>query len=417
MGFCYPRGDMYEWSSEHQSIIDVMRRFVDNEVRPHLDALEHEGLPPYDILRTMYRTFGLDELARENFERLLSRKTSEEESSPGRSSDAAMTIIPTVELCRVSPGLVTSLGVSTGLAAGTINRLGTPEQMRRWGRDLMTLEKIGAWALTEPDSGSDALGGMRTSARRDGDEYVLNGQKTWITNGPFADTIVLYAKLDDGFATPWRERTVVTFVLESGMDGLELGRPLRKMGQHGSPTGEIFLHDVRVSSQHLLGESERPRGGGRQSARENFVAERAGVAAMALGVIEECVRLTVDYARQRTLWETPISNFQLIQLKLAQMQIARLNVQHMVFAHIERTSAGVTASFADASAMKLYCAQAACQVADDAIQVFGGNGYIAEYRVEQLYRDARVLRIYAGTDEMQVVAIAKDMITSAEESR
>ncbi len=133
---------------------------------------------------------------------------------------------------------------------------------------------------------------------------------------------------------------------------------------------------------------------------------------MALGIIEECTRLAIDYAKHRTMWGTPIGEFQLIQLKLAQMEVARVNVRNLVFAHVERTIDGATPSFAEASAMKLYAAQAACQVADDAIQILGGNGYIAEYRVEQLSRDARVLRIYAGTDEMQVIAIAKDLIRS-----
>jgi hypothetical protein len=310
----------------------------------------------------------------------------------------------------VSPGLLTSLGVSTGLAAGTINKLGTPAQMERWSLDLMTLDKIGAWAITEPDSGSDALGGMRTSAKRDGDEYVINGQKTWITNGPYADTIVLYAKLDDGSGEEMRNRKVLTFVLDKGMPGLEQAKPMRKMGQHGSPTGEVFLSDVRVGRDRLLGESEETKGGGRQSAKDNFVAERAGVAAMSLGIIEECVKLSIDYAKHRRLWGTAIADFQLIQLKLAQMEVARINVRNLVFAHIERSAAGAVPTLAEASAMKLYAAQAACQVADDAIQIFGGNGYIAEYRVEQLSRDARVLRIYAGTDEMQVVAIARDLV-------
>jgi hypothetical protein len=282
--------------------------------------------------------------------------------------------------------------------------------MERWGLDLMTLDKIGAWAITEPDSGSDALGGMRTSARRDGEGYVLNGQKTWITNGPYADTIVLYAKLDDASQSDARQRNVVTFVLDKGMDGLEQSKPMRKMGQHASPTGDLFLNDVVVGRDRLLGESEEATGGGRQSARDNFVAERAGVAAMALGIIEECTRVAIDYARHRVLWGTPIGDYQLIQLKLAQMEVARVNVRNLVFAYLERSSDGAVASFAEASAMKLYAAQAACQVADDAIQILGGNGYTTEYRVEQLSRDARVLRIYAGTDEMQVIAIAKDLL-------
>ena len=404
---------MYEWSEEQVAIAAVVRRFVDEEIRPHLDDLEHNGVPPYEILRKMYDVFGLSEIARESFKRQLQRKVDgDEPSRERRESDQAAQLISTIELCRVSPGLVTSLGVSTGLAAGTINKLGTPAQMERWALPLMTLEKIGAWAITEPDSGSDALGGMRTSARRDGEEYVLNGQKTWITNGPYADTIVLYAKLDDGSGGEVRNRKVLTFVLDRGMPGLEQAKPMRKMGQHASPTGEVFLSDVRVGRDRLLGETEEHRGGGRQSAKDNFVAERAGVAAMSLGVIEECVKLSIDYARHRTLWGTPIGDFQLIQLKLAQMEVARINVRNMVFAHVERSADGAVPTLAEASAMKLYAAQAACQVADDAIQIFGGNGYIAEYRVEQLSRDARVLRIYAGTDEMQVIAIAKDLIRS-----
>jgi hypothetical protein len=405
---------MYEWSEEHQAIAAAVRRFVDEEIRPRLDDLEHHGVPPFDLMRKMYDTFGLKEMAKESFQRQLDRKISGEESSRERRGgiDPSAQLISTIELCRVSPGFVTSLGVSTGLAAGTINKLGTPTQMQRWGLDLMTLDKIGAWAITEPDSGSDALGGMRTSAARDGDEYVLNGQKTWITNGPYADTIVLYAKLDDASGDEMRTRKVLTFVLDKGMPGLDQAKPMHKMGQHASPTGEIFLSDVRVGRDRLLGESEEPQGGGRESAKDNFVAERAGVAAMSLGIIEECLRLCVEYAKHRTLWNKPIAEFQLIQLKLAQMEVARVNVRNMVFAHIERSASGAVPTLAEASAMKLYAAQAACHVADDAIQVFGGNGYIAEYRVEQLSRDARVLRIYAGTDEMQVVAIAKDLIRS-----
>ena len=402
---------MYDWSEEHQAIIQVMRRFVDEEIRPHLDDLEHNGMPPFDIIRKLYSTFGLKEMAQENFKRQLERKISGEEAPrTSRGSDPAAQLISTIELCRVSPGLVTSMGVSTGLAGGTINKLGTPAQMERWGLDLVTFDKIGSWAISEPDSGSDALGGMRTSAKRDGDGYILNGSKTWITNGPYADTIVLYAKLDDGSGEDIRNRKVLTFVLDKGMPGLVQAKPMNKMGQHGSPTGEVFLSDVYVGKDRLLGETEDPKGGGRSSAKDNFVSERAGTAAMALGIIEECCKLAVEYAKTRKQWGTPIGEYQLVQQKLANMEVARVNVRNMVFMHIERSSAGVVPSFAEASAMKLYAAQAECQVADDAIQIFGGNGYIAEYRVEQLCRDARVLRIYAGTDELQIIAIAKDLI-------
>ena len=246
---------------------------------------------------------------------------------------------------------------------------------------------------------------------RDGEDYVLNGQKTWITNGPYADTIVLYAKLDDGSGEEMRNRKVLTFVLDKGMDGLVQAAPMRKMGQHGSPTGEVFLSDVRVGKDRLLGESEDPVGGGRQSARDNFVAERAGVAAMSLGIIEECLQ-ALHRLRQAppTLGHgrSPTTNSSNSNSPTWRSRASTCATWSSPTSSARRT--GAVPTFAEASAMKLYSAQAACQVADDAIQIFGGNGYIAEYRVEQLSRDARVLRIYAGTDEMQVIAIAKDLV-------
>ncbi len=411
---------MYEWSEEQLAVRDAVRRFVEAEVAPRVDELEHGDTPPYEVIRSMYRTFGMDQLARESFKRQLERKRTgagtaagAEPAGPrGDGGSAAMTLIPIVELCRYCPGIVTAMGVSIGLAATTVMKRGTPEQMERWGLDLMTFDKVGAWAITEPDSGSDALGGMKSSARRDGDEYVLNGNKTFITNGPYADTIVFYAKLDDGAAV--RDRKVLTFVLDRGLPGLEQSKPFRKMGLHSSPTGELFLSDVRVGRDRLLGGTEDERGGGgRQSAKDNFVTERAGVAAMALGLIEQCLALSVDYARQRTLWGKPIGDLQLIQLKLAKMEVARLNVQNLVFRHIEMQAAGRSLTLAEASAMKLYSAQAASEVAMEAVQLFGGNGYMAEFRVEQLARDAKVFQIYAGTDEIQVTHIARDLLGRA----
>ncbi len=407
---------MFEWSEEQLMVRDAVRRFVEAEVVPHIDELEHGDLPPYDIIRKLYTTFGMDQLARDRFAKQLSADADGEGDANGSrrgrgAGAAAMTLIPIIELCHYCPGIVTAMGVSLGLAGGTIMRQGTRAQRERWALDLLTTEKVGAWAITEPNSGSDALGGMRATARRDGDEYILSGNKTFITNGPYADTIVFYAKLDDGSDVSLRDRRVLTFVLEKGMEGLEQSPPFRKMGLHSSPTGELFLTDVRVGREHLLGESEEGRGSdGRDSAKGNFVTERAGVAAMSLGLIEECLKLSVEYAKNRMLWGQPIATRQLIQLKLARMEVARLNVENLVFRHIELSEAGKSLTLAEASAMKLYSAQAATDVAMEAVQLFGGNGYMSEFRVEQLARDAKVFQIYAGTDEIQITHIAKDLL-------
>lgn len=301
--------------------------------------------------------------------------------------------------------------MSLGLGAATIMSRGTLAQKERWLPELMTLEKIAAWAITEPDSGSDAFGGMKTYVKRDGADYILNGQKTFITNGPCADVLVVYAKLDEGSTEDKRNRPVLVFVLDAGMPGLTQGKPFKKMGMMSSPTGELFFDNVRLSPDRLLGESEQHTDGdGRDSARANFAAERIGIAMMALGIIDECHRLCVDYAKSRTLWGRNIGQFQLIQLKLAKMEIARMNVQNMVFHTIERQQAGKPLTLAEASAIKLYSSEAATEVAMEAVQLFGGNGYMAEYRVEQLARDAKSLMIYAGSNEVQVTHIAKGLL-------
>lgn len=423
---------MIEWSETDLLIQQAIREFVDKEVRPNIDALESGDLLPYPIIRKLFTSFGIDAMAREAFRELIEKEKARaaatgeavtgDDKSPssggllgtaGGGGQEAMALLAVSELSGVSMGLVSAMGVSLGLTASTIMARGTTAQKRRWVPELLTFEKVGAWAITEPDSGSDAFGGMKTHVRRDGDNYVLNGQKTFITNGPHADTIVVYAKLDEGDGTPPRDRKVLTFVLDSGMEGLTRGAPFQKMGIHSSPTGELFFSDVRLGKDRLLGETEEHKGGdGRDSARTSFSFERMGVAAMALGVINECLRLCVDYARNRTLWGQEIGSFQLVQLKLAKMEIARINVQNMVFRIIESVRAGSLPSLAEASAMKLYSAEAATEVAMEAVQLFGGNGYMAEYRVEQLARDAKSLMIYAGSNEIQVTHIAKGLLGS-----
>jgi alkylation response protein AidB-like acyl-CoA dehydrogenase len=403
---------MYEWSEELKMIRDAVRQFVDNEIRPHREELEHGDLPPYDLLRKLFSTFGMDAMARDSFKRRIEAEKSGETRTRGEGGGGGggMTLLPIIELCKCSPGMVTAMGVSVGLTATAIMSKGTIAQKERWALDLLTLDKIGAWAITEPNSGSDAFGSMQSTARRDGEEYVLNGSKTFITNGPYADTIVFICKLDEGNAPA--DRKVVQFVLDKGMPGLDQSKPLRKMGLHSSPTGMLFLDDVRVGRDRLLGESEEAFGGsaGREASKATFVIERSGVAAMALGMIERCMELCIPYAKERVQFGRPIGEFQLIQLKLAKMEVARLNVENLVFRFLESSQAGKPMTLAEASAMKLYAAQAATEVALEAVQLFGGNGYMAEYEVEQLARDAKVLQIYAGTDEIQVGQIARSLL-------
>ncbi|OFJ51566.1 acyl-CoA dehydrogenase family protein [Mycolicibacterium grossiae] len=418
---------MLEWSDVDLAVRDAVRQFIDKEIRPHVDALESGAMEPYPIVRKLFSTFGIDAMAKESLEKRLARMREGSTSSGGSSGSSGgggmfggdaggMGFVVISELCGVCMGLVVGMGVSLGLTVPTITSRGTLAQQERWLPELVTYEKVGAWAITEPDSGSDAFGGMKTTVVRAGDgsgDYILNGQKTFITNGPDADVVVVYAKLDTGDASiDPRDRKVLTFVLDRGMEGFVQSTPFRKMGIHSSRTGELFFDDVRLGRDRLLGETEENAAGdGRASARSNFSAERIGVAAMALGVIEECVRLCVGYANERTLWGSEIGRFQLIQLKLATMEVARMNVRNILFRVIEAAQTGTPITLAEASAIKWYCSQAATDVAMEAVQLFGGNGYMTEYRVEQLARDAKSLMIYAGSNEVQITHVARGMLS------
>jgi alkylation response protein AidB-like acyl-CoA dehydrogenase len=410
---------MIEWSESQQMIQKMVRDFVEKEVVPHLDDIEYNGTPPYDILRKLIKTFGMDVMAKASFDKQIAREKAiaagevveEKKKKEGYNAmageEAAMRMIPIIEICKHAQGLVTAMGVSMGLGGGAIMGKGTIEQKERWALPLLTLEKVGAWAISEPNSGSDAFGQMKTLAKRDGKGgYIINGAKTWITNGPYADTIILICKLDDEGVAP-QDRKIVSFILDSGMEGLTQSKPFKKMGIGSSPTGELFLSNVHCGPERLLGGSED--GYGRSGAKGTFMQERAGVAAMALGMVERAMELSVQYAKDRVQFGRPIGDNQLIQLKLANMEVVRMNLQNMVFRYIESVAHGKQMTLAEASAMKLYAAQSAMQVATEAVQIHGGYGYMRESRVEQLMRDAKILQIYAGTDEMQIIAIARDL--------
>lgn len=311
------------------------------------------------------------------------------------------------EMARVNPGFCLSFGAQMGLTGATILSKGTAEQVERWGIPVMTLQKIGAWGVTEPHSGSDAFA-MRTVARPDGDHYVLDGSKIFITNAPHADVFVVYARIE-GYGGEGNDggrrdkRNVHPFVVERGTAGLDLGPPMKKMGMKSSPTGEIFLSGVRVPKDHLLGGDPASS---RDQVKEVFAGERTGTAPMAAGIIERCLEECIRYTTEREQWGRPIARFQLVQRKIADMYVAYNNVRNIIFQQIWQARKG-KGTWKDACAAKLYCADTAVEVALDAIQVLGGYGYIQDFPVERLMRDAKLLTIGGGTSEIQALNLAK----------
>lgn len=405
---------MFQFSSEHEMVRKIVRKWAETKLAPKVDALE-AGEPPYELMRDLAKTFGLPQMVRAAFEKIEQRAKDgtgdPKDVRVGGMGDPALSSILSIELSRICPGFMLAFGASMGLAGGAIVAKGTLEQKKRWGLPILAWDKIGAWGMTEPGAGSDAFRSMRTTATpRDGG-YVLNGQKTFITNAPYADTFVIYAKIDRGDGTALADRPIQPFILERGDAGLSTPRPLRKMGMHSSPTGEVFLDGCFVSGDRLLGGHEKAVG--RESGKDVFHGERTGMAPMCIGIIERCLEISIAYAKERVTWGKPIAEYQLIQEKLARMFVHLENCRNLMFKQLSLSSEGKTMTAAEASAAKLYCARAATEVALDAVQVLGGNGYMQEYRVEMFARDAKLLQIGGGTDEIQILNIARHLLGDA----
>ncbi|MFN8642535.1 MAG: acyl-CoA dehydrogenase family protein [Candidatus Binatia bacterium] len=305
-------------------------------------------------------------------------------------------------MARVSPSFAASYGASLGLFGANVVGKGTAEQVQRFALPVLRCERIGAWGLTEPGAGSDALRGMKTTARRDGDAYMLNGGKTFITNAPYADVFLIYARVQGGEL----DGSIQPFIVErQAAAGLTTGPPMKKMGMRGSPTGEVFLDDVRVPADQLLGGGVRQR----DHVKSSLAAERGGLSVLSYGIAERCFEIARDYARSRRQFGEPIANFQLVQGRLARMYAALSNCRRIVYADY---LAGRTLqeSVADVCAGKLYCAEMGTFVAFEAIHILAGNGYMEEYVVERLARDAKLIELGGGTTEIQILTIAREIL-------
>jgi isovaleryl-CoA dehydrogenase len=298
------------------------------------------------------------------------------------------------------------------LCVHNLFRHASEAQRRRHLPDLCSGRHVGALALTEPGAGSDALGSMRTTARREGDHYVLNGTKLFITNGPIADVLLTYAKTDPSLGT----HGVSAFIVEAHSAGVRVAQKLKKMGFRGSQTGELVYTDCRVPVDNLLGEQN----GGVGILMTGLDLERATIASICLGIAERALQLSVDYARSRRQFGRPIADFEMIQAKLADMYVGVETMRTLIYrvlAAAESVSAqggGRGSIHAQSAASVLYAAESMGRVLSDALQIHGGNGYIWESEINRLYRAIKLLEIGAGTSEIRRLIIARELLGSTD---
>jgi len=362
---------------------EQVRRYIAGELSPHLEAWRRQGYIPREVWRPFGEMgFMLPEL---------------DEAYGGAGASLAYQLVVQDELAKAElPG---NTAVHT-IAAHYLLEYGTEAQKQRWLPKLASGEMLAGIALTEPGAGSD-LKGLRTRARRDGDDYVIDGAKTFITNGFTARLLVVAVRTGDAGS-----RGVSLVVMETDdLPGFRVGRRLEKLGQHASDTAELFFDGVRVPAANLLGEKE---GEGFKQLMSQLPYERLLIAVPAAAVIERAVELTVEYTRQRKAFGQPLSDFQNTRFKLAECATIAHVVRSFVNDCVQRLLDGTLDDEA-AYMAKWWCSEQQCKVTDECLQFFGGYGYMVEYPIARLYADARVQKIYGGANEIMKDLIARKL--------
>jgi acyl-CoA dehydrogenase len=306
------------------------------------------------------------------------------------------------ELGHTSPVFRSVIGTNNGIGSQAIIMFGTPEQKQRYLPKLASGEIIGSFALTEPEAGSDA-GSVRTVARRDGSGYVLSGTKRYITNAPKAGLFSVFARTDPN--TPGA-KGISAFLIPGGLPGIEIGSPEKKMGQHGTYVSDVVFNEVRVGKDSLLGGVE---GQGFKVAMQVLDRGRLHISAVCVGVAQRLIADSVRYANERKQFGKPLSDFQLIQAMLADSYAEMLAAKCMALETARKRDRGEDVNM-DASACKMFASEMVGRVADRAVQIYGGAGYIADYGIERFYRDVRLFRLYEGTTQIQQIVIARGLV-------
>jgi alkylation response protein AidB-like acyl-CoA dehydrogenase len=385
----------FQLTEEHDMIRDTVRDFAENRCGPGAEERDEKEEFPVDLWH-------------EAAELGLSGITFPEEFG-GAGMDYISYAICVEELSRVDPSMGVTISAHSSLGANPINLFGTDEQKEKYLTPLATGEKLGAFGLTESMAGTDASG-TRTTAVLDGDEYVINGSKLFITNGYYADTYAITAQMDKEKGN----RGISMFIVEKDTPGFTFGKKEKKMGIRSSATYELIFENCRIPKENLLGE----QGKGFKQALTTLDYGRIGIASQALGIAQGAYELALKYSKERTQFGKTLSEFQITQFKLADMEIkidaARLLIYKAAWIASDHHAEGGTSTAADvsksAAIAKTFASETANEVARQAVQILGGYGYTRDYAAERFMRDAKITEIYEGTSEAQRMVIASHIL-------
>lgn len=373
---------MYNLNEEQLEMREMFREFTENEVAPIAIKVDEEHMFPEENVKKMQELgfFGIPFA----------------EEYGGNGQDTLTYVLAVEELAKACATTSVVLSAHTSLCADCINKFGSEEQKQKYLTPLASGEALGAFALTEPDAGTDAAS-QKTVAVLDGDNYILNGSKVFITNAGYADTYIVFAMTDKSQGT----KGISAFIVEKDFGGFKTGTIEDKMGIKGSSTRELIFTDCKVPKENLLYEE----GKGFKVAMTTLDGGRIGVAAQALGIAEGALAKATKYVKEREQFGRPIAKFQNTQFKLAEMSVEIEAARHLVYYAARLKDQGENYTVAAATA-KIKAARTAMEVTTRAVQLFGGYGYIKEYEVERMMRDAKITEIYEGTSEVMLMVIS-----------
>lgn len=374
------------FEKEHELVRQLAREFAENEIKPTAEEVDETSEFPMEIYKKMAAAGFLGIKIPQEF--------------GGSGGDHRSYAIVMEELSKASGVSTIWISSPNSLQSTPILVDGTPQQKEKYLRPMVTGEKMFAFGLTEPGAGSDAAS-ILTTAEKDGDDYILNGRKTFITGAPVSDYVIVFAKTDASAGA----KGISTFIVDTKLEGVSFGKAENKMGMIGCPTSDVVLDNVRVSKDDMLGKE----GKGFINAMKTLSVGRLGIACQALGLAEGAMEEAIKYAKARHQFGKSLAKFQNTQFMIAEMETKIAAMRHLVYDAAYKMDLGQKAD-KEASMAKLFATEEAKWVIDKALQIHGGYGYVKEYPIERMYRDIRVTSIYEGTSEVQKMVIASSVL-------